>query len=232
MRKTKKVLSVILACITIFGTSVTAFAADESTNSNENIEVVNLSQNIDAREIEEIKESVVSNIICEDGTEIPMTTVVTIEDASVSSNARAYSANANNSYKITVSATADTTQDTTSAGNNSRKIDSDSADRNSKGVVASITLQLTWTDLSGVNNRLDKVSGSLTKTKGTVTKASLRYGDGYRSAILWTSKNVIGKTSFSYSPKMTAIDPSADYAVNFAESSVQLYVSVSASVFQ
>ena len=28
MKKTKKVLSVILACITIFGTSVTAFAAD------------------------------------------------------------------------------------------------------------------------------------------------------------------------------------------------------------
>ena len=40
--------SVILACITIFGTSVTAFAADESTNLNENVEVVNLSQNIDA----------------------------------------------------------------------------------------------------------------------------------------------------------------------------------------
>jgi len=62
------VLSAVLACITLFGTSVTAFAADESTNSNENIEVVNLSQNIDASEIEEIKDSVVSNIICEDGT--------------------------------------------------------------------------------------------------------------------------------------------------------------------
>ncbi|MBE6748517.1 MAG: hypothetical protein E7557_04710 [Ruminococcaceae bacterium] len=61
-------LSAVLACITLFGTSVTAFAADESTNSNENIEVVNLSQNIDASEIEEIKDSVVSNIICEDGT--------------------------------------------------------------------------------------------------------------------------------------------------------------------
>lgn len=231
MRKTKKVLSVILACITIFGTSVTAFAADESTNSNENIEVVNLSQNIYASEIEEIKDSVVSNIICEDGTEIPMTTVVTIEDSSVSSNARSYSSN-NNSYKVTITATADTTQDTTSAGNNSRKIDSDSADKNSEGVVASITLQLMWTDLKGTDNRFDEVSGKLTVKKGTLQKATLRYGSGFVSSALWKKIDVTKLKSFSYKPGITIDDPTASYSASFKDAIVTLYVRVSASVFQ
>lgn len=232
MRKTKKILSVILACITIFGTSVTAFAADESVVTNENIEIVNLSQNIDASDIEEIKDSVVSNIVYEDGTEVPMSTVVTIEDASVSSNARSYSFNDNDSYKVTVTATADTTQDTSSASSNSRKIDSDSADKNSEGVVASVSLQLIWTDLSGTSNRLDKVSGTFTLKEGTVKKATLSYGDGYRSSILWTTKNVTNKTSFSYSPRISAVDPSASYSATFKDASFTLYVGVSASVFQ
>lgn len=231
MRKTKKVLSVILACITIFGTSVTAFAADKSVDTNENIEIVNLSQNIDKSEIEEIKDSVVSNIVYEDGTEVPMATVVTIEDAAVSSNARSYSSS-NNSYKVTVTGTADTTQDTSSASNNSRKIVSDSADRNNKKVVASISLQMIWTDVPGdVNNILNKVSVSRTVTSGTVSKATVSYWDQWDPANE-VSKNITKKTSYSCSPNMCAIDPSASYGVHFEESIVQLYVSVSASIFQ
>lgn len=231
MRKTKKLLSIILACITLFGTSVTAFAADESTNSNENIEVVNLSQNIDASEIEEIKDSVVSNIVYEDGTEVPMATVVTIEDAAVSSNARSYSSS-NNSYKVTVTGTADTTQDTSSASNNSRKIVSDSADRNNKDVVASISLQMIWTDVpDDANNILNEVSVSRTVTSGTVSKATVSYWDPWALENK-VSKNITKKTSYSCSPNIYAIDPSASYGVKFEENVVQLYVSVSASVFQ
>lgn len=62
-----------------------------------------------------------ANLVYEDGTEIPLNTVITIKDATNSSKTRTYSSE--NSYKVTVTANTYTTQDS-SAGANSRKISS------------------------------------------------------------------------------------------------------------
>ena len=47
MKKAKKFLSIILACITLLGTSVTAFAGDKTNDANDNVEVVILSRKIE-----------------------------------------------------------------------------------------------------------------------------------------------------------------------------------------
>lgn len=227
MTKTfKKIAASVMAATTLavgaVGNYETFAFVGNIEDEQANIEIVNLSSNIGEEEIQKITDSVSANLVYEDGSEVPVNTVVTIEDIStLNSKMRTMSNDADsNSYQVTVSASAD------------QKITSDSADKNTSKVVASATLQLIWTDNTGLNNVIDKVSGTRTVTKGTVSSATLKYGDGYRSSILWTTKDVTNMKSFSYSPNKTAADPSASYSILFKESSVALSLSVSSSIFQ
>lgn len=229
MRKTKKVLSVILACITIFGTSVTAFAADESVDTNENIEIVNLSQNIDENKLQKIKDDIVVKMVTKDGAELPVTATVTIEDISTASSARTYSSSENNKYQVTVTAIADTMN--VNAGNNSRATDTNHDSAYKDGVQAMITLKLVWSDLVGTGNYFETISGTCTVTSGTVKKATLGYGNWIPSTA-YVTKDVTGKSSFCYSIRKKMSDPGAYYSVDFKNAAVNLYTYVSASMFQ
>lgn len=237
MKKTfKKIAVAVMVAITLAFGSVGHYGtfafAGNIEDGQANIDIVNLSSNISEDEIQEITANVSANLVYKDGSEVPVDTIVTIEDVStVNSKTRTmFNETDSKSYKVTVSASANT--DNNSNTNSSRKIDSDSADKNTSKVVASATLQLIWTDKSGLNNVLNTVSGTKTVTKGSVSSATLKYGDGSRSSILWTTKNVKYMNSFSYTPNITAADPSASYSIVFNESSIALSLSVSSSIFQ
>lgn len=222
--KMKKLLStaVAIAMVTCMGT--TAFAMDKALGEIEsNIEVVNLSDNINIQTIQEIIRSVESSLIYDDGTVVPVDAVVTIEDISTMN----HRSSEVQSYKVTL----DTSISEQIETPNSRKIDSDSDDKNGN-VVASATLQLIWTDGPGLNNVIDKVSGTLTVKKGRVSDGEVRYGDGWRSTILWTKKDVGSASSFSYRPGITVADPSAVYYVDFEDATFGLSLRVSANVLQ
>lgn len=115
---------------------------------------------------------------------------------------------------------------------NSRKIDSDSGDKNTSKTTASATLQLIWTDGPNYNNTIDNVSGTLTVNRGTVKSGIVRYGNGWRTPITWEKENVGSNSSFSFNPKLTVPDPSADYSIIFNNETYSLNLRVSANIFQ
>lgn len=219
---TASVMAVATLAVGTIGNYETFTFAANMEDEQANIEIVNLSSNISEDEIQKITDSVCAKLVCEDGSEVPVDTVVTIKDVSTSnSKTRTMSDNADsNSYQVTVLASSD------------QKIVSDSNDKNTSKVVASATLQMVWTDKTGTKNVLNTVSGTRTVKKGTVSKATLKYGNGERSSILWTKEDVTSKSSFSYSPNITVSDPSALYDISFEEGGISLYLSVSASIFQ
>ncbi|BAK99161.1 hypothetical protein OBV_19630 [Oscillibacter valericigenes Sjm18-20] len=212
---TKKLTSLALALVMCLSLYIPAFALDNSPDSNPEVRVVNHSDSITAQELQEIVSSTSAYLTLKDGTAVPVDSVVTVEDIAapdVSPN--------QNSYKVTLSATA-----------SSDKIVSDSAEKNGS-VTASATLELIWVDGPELDNVIKKVSGTLNVVKGTVSEATVRYGIGWVSALQWTSKDVTGKTSFSYSPNLTVQCPKADYSIVFEEAMVAMSLSVSSSVFQ
>lgn len=221
---TKKLTSLALALVMCLSLYIPAFALDNSPDSNPEVRVVNHSDSITAQELQEIVSSTSAYLTLKDGTAVPVDSVVTVEDIAapdVSPNQNAYNVSANqNSYKVTLSATA-----------SSDKIVSDSAEKNGS-VTASATLELIWVDGPELDNVIKKVSGTLNVVKGTVSEATVRYGIGWVSALQWTSKDVTGKTSFSYSPNLTVQCPKADYSIVFEEAMVAMSLSVSSSVFQ
>lgn len=83
-----------------------------------------------------------------------------------------------------------------------------------------------------LNNKIAKVSGTLTVTQGTVTSGVVRYGDWITSEFKWTEKNVGVSESFSYSPNVTAISPAAKYYIDFKNELFGLKLSATSNVTQ
>ena len=211
MLKFKKMLSMALVVGMITSMSTNAFAAQATVEEVEsNIEVIALSADISEETLDEITNSVEAGLVYDDGTTVPIDAVVTVEKMPSTSRSAA------NSYSVTLSS----------------KIVSDSADQNSSKTNASATLQLVWTDGPGLQNSIDEVSGTLDIVKGKLTSGHVRYGDGWRSAILWTDKNVGSASSFTYRPNMVVADPTADYSIGFEGEVFTMYLYVSANVFQ
>ena len=211
MCKTKKMLSMVLAFGMVASMSATAFAAAQTMGqTSSKIEVVRLSDNISEQVITEITDGVECSLMYDDGTIVPIHSVVTIEEINTGSKSLA------DTYAVTLSS----------------KIDSDSADKNSSNTTASATLKLVWTDGKGINNTIDEVSGTLDVVKGKVHSGTVRYGDGWASAISWDKKDVGNKSSFSYSPNYGVPDPTADYSIAFKDELFSMSMSVSANVFQ
>lgn len=224
MKKFNKITSFMLAvCAVTSLMSVSASATTIPTKSNQDMKIINLSDSINENELNEIKNSVGAYLIY-DGNMIELSdSILTIEDIATSEYRSANS----NSYKLTLNADINEQEE-----KNSRKIVSDSGDKNSSNVNASATLQLIWTDNPGINNVIDQVSGTLTVKKGTVKSAEVRYGEGGRSAILWDKFDVTNRSSFSFKPNKTVVDPSADYSILFNDSFLGIYLKVSASILQ
>ncbi len=214
----KKTIALLLA-ITVFasmGISAFAFSTDDVTNTA-NVTVVNCSQSITAQQITEIKEAVDSYVILNDGTKVPAESVVTIEDVSTDEYS-CYSLSPNNTYKVSVQARASTD-----------KIVSDNDYKNKGETNASITLEMVWTDVTGPNNVLKEVSGTLSVIKGTVVSGEVKWGDSIMGGN-WAKRDVGSSSSFSYTPDFSTYCPSASYTVQFTD--CNLYAKVSASIFQ
>lgn len=211
LRYGKKILLTVLAGAMIANMNIQVFAANPvMKESKENVEVIALSEDVSEEILSEIGDAVGATLVYDDGTVEPIHALVTVEK--ISSMLRTEE----NSYAVAVSA----------------KVVSDSGDKNTNNTNASATLQLIWTDGVGLKNSIDEVSGTLNVIKGSVESATVRYGDGMRSAILWTEKSVGNASSFKYTPNIVVADPTADYSIAFKNESVTLCLKVSASVFQ
>lgn len=203
------------------------FYANNSINS----EIINLSSKISEEQLQEIKSSVCSKLVYEDGLNIPVKSTVKIEDMSLSNNTSVFFRNNLNSYKLSVSTVVDEKELLNTSSETSKTV-SDSSERNTSDVAATIELDLVWIDGPGLNNKIYSVHGKRTVTRGTVSSATLKYGNGYDSAFIWTSVDVKNNSDYTCTPNIYASKPAALYDVTFRESRVSLYVDVAASIFQ
>ncbi len=211
----KRFVSMLLTMVVLGGMaramSVSSLAADVDYKENEaKVEVIALSEDISEATINEISNSVYAAVVYRDGTNVPIDSVVTIERLPTTVQL------STNSYAVTLSG----------------KVDDDKANKSTSHTNATATLKLIWTDGPQLNNSIDEVSGTLNVVKGKVLSGKVRYGDGWRSAMLWTKKDVGASSSFSFFPQVKASDPSADYSITFEDENVVMYLKVSASVFQ
>lgn len=211
----KKIISKLLTIAVLGGMvstmSMSAFAAQVTPKEAEaKVEVVALSEDISEATLNEISNSVYAGVVYPDGTTVPIDSVVTVEKLPSTFKSSA------DSYAVTLTG----------------KIVSDSGDKNTKYTNASATLKLIWTDGPQLNNTIDEVSGSLEVLKGKVISGQVRYGNGWESALQWTTKNVRSLSKFKYSPGMIVADPTADYSIEFEDEIIALYLKVSANILQ
>lgn len=223
----KRFMSLLLAMAMLFALSAPALALDTSALDTSvvapqsDMVVVNLSGSITSQEVQKIVDSTIVGLKKDDGTIVPVESVLTIEDVPVFTYANRMAQN-ENAYRVTVSATIE----------GDEKFVSKSDDNNSDYVTASALLQMIWIDGPGLQNAIKEVSGSLRVEKGTVTSATVRWGEGTQAASNWERRDVIGRSSFSYTANYQAIAPKADYQVEFKNSSWPLYMCVASSIFQ
>lgn len=221
----KKFTSAVLAFAMLLSAtlcSTSASALDTSAAVPQpNVTVVNLSENATAQKVQEIVDSTMVGFKRDDGSIIPVESVITIDDVSVPTYAGRMTQD-ENVYQVTVSAIVD--------GEQKRVSDSDK--KNNDNVVASATLKMVWIDGPGLQNAIRDISGTLSVTKGTVTSAVVRWGEGTQSALQWESRDVTGKAAFGYLVEYQAISPKADYTIDFKGESWPLYMCVASSIFQ
>lgn len=189
----KRFMSLLLAMAMLFALSAPALALDTSALDTSvvapqsDMVVVNLSGSITSQEVQKIVDSTIVGLKKDDGTIVPVESVLTIEDVPVFTYANRIAQN-ENAYRVTVSATIE----------GDEKFVSKSDDNNSDYVTASALLQMIWIDGPGLQNAIKEVSGSLRVEKGTVTSATVRWGEGTQAASNWERRDVIGRSSFSY----------------------------------
>lgn len=214
----KKVISLLMVvCLTVVVCVPTATAKDVS---NAQITVVNHSERISASQIAEIKDSVGAYLVMEDGTEVSIPSVVTIEDVPTN-DVSTYSLSPEKRYAVSVEAAASTNKTVT-----------DSGDQNFSGIHVSATLNMVWTDGPGLDNVIYSVSGTKKIIEGKETWGKVQWGDGWRSAITWTEKDVSGKGSFYYWPGEKVPCPKAVYSILMSGAPWTLVLTASSSVIQ
>lgn len=219
----KKFTSFALAICIVFSLCCTAFATTIPTTAEPEVTVVNLSKSIAPQTLQEIVDSTGAQLVTDDGTIIPIDSVVTIEDCSVAEFSSLKNVSPEqDAYKVTVSTTA-----------SDDKVVSDSGDKNGAEFNVSATLQLIWVDGPGLDNVIKKVSGTLTILKGKVKDATyVEWGNGWQSALNWTTKRIGDKSSFTYYPNQTVACPASLYSVFVEGASVALTLKAYSSVFQ
>lgn len=180
----KKMMSFVLAMAVCLSLSTPAMALDEpSVDSTPSVKVVNLSEDITAQELQKIVSSTCAYTMQDDGTIIPIDSVITIEDASLEYCAER-TLSAQKAYKVTLSATA-----------SNEKIVVDSGSKNTSDIQASATLEMIWIDNFGLNNNIKSVSGSIHVIKGKVSEAVVQWGDGWVAGG-YEKRDVTNKTSY------------------------------------
>lgn len=133
------------------------------------VTVFNHSRYLTDEDIEELKENISASIGSPTGEEIPLDCIVTVEDVT-NNNAATYRGVANRTYAATV---------TTSITTPDREEEVDT-----NAVKAIATIRMTWTDVLGIGNTLDNISGEIDIKKGTLTNGKVTYGDTHNQPLL------------------------------------------------
>lgn len=197
----------IIMCINL--SPNVAYAATKETKD---IKIINYSNSISNEEICQIKNAVNAALVYEDGREIPLETTIVIEDIETfDDKARGVG---NNTYQVTATT----------------KVESNSADLNSDGITATMTMRMIWQDVAGVNNILVSIEGWITVYNGSVKSVIAEYGDYYlqnRTQIL----NYGVCSSFYSDINYQTLAPFAECNVRFVNSDYVLYVMVAPSIF-
>lgn len=232
----KKVVSLIASVMVCFALSTSALAVDNGVFTAE-VTVVNLSNEITDEMLQEIVNSTSACLISEDGTTIPIDSVVTVEDVTsteefefVNSDIIRDASVPCKAYKVAVSAKA------------SDKTVVDSGSKNGSGYNGSATLELVWVDGPGLNNVIKKVSGSVTcYNNTTVEDAYVAWGNGWQSQAGWPEVDLTSKfanatngkkVEYEEWPDETVPCPKAISSTLFKGASSYLSLSASSSVFQ
>lgn len=220
----KKFISALLVLAMVATMSVSAFADDVAPSGN--VTLVNLSENIEESTLQEIKESAKAGITLDDGTVIPIDSVVTVKDVVPDSRTRSSDASGENSYMVTV--VAEYNDETISRAILAAGFD-DGGTISDKGGFGGLfpanytaTLNMTWTDKLGTGNVLDKITGTLKITKGSFDYSLVTYGD-YSKSTGQKTYNPGSKASWSISPAMKAYQPYAEYNVSVEDHILWLY---------
>lgn len=219
----KKVMSFILAMVMCFSLRIPAMALDApSVDPAPSVEVVNLSDDITAQALQEIVSSTCAYTIQEDGTAIPVDSVITIEDVSLAQGVERMSSD-QKAYQITLS--------TTFSSENEKEV-SDYGDKDSSIVQATAELKMVWVDGPGLSNYIKTVRGSRTVTKGSVTSAVVGWKE-FSSPRNMVKKDVTTIASFYYNcQEYLCVKPTAFYEIHFSGDSFSIYLQTTASVFQ
>lgn len=128
-----------------------------------NIEVINYSKHLDSADIEELKEGINATCTTASGEIIPLDCTVTVEDV-MTENVNVRLAGGR-TYAITVSAM--------------QKMEPGAGSVNKDEVAAEAFISMLWTDVPGIANTLDNVSGKIYVTRGTLTSSRLFYGPSH-----------------------------------------------------
>ncbi len=214
----KRIISLLMAvCLMV---AICVPTATASGVSDDPIKIVNHSRSISASQIAEIKESVGANLVMNDGTEVAIPSVVTIEDIPTG-GISTYSLSSERQYAVSVEAAASTNKTVT-----------DSGDQNFSGIHVSATLNMVWTDGPGLDNVIYSITGTKKITEGKETWGKVQWGDGWKSALTWTQRDVSGTGEFHYWPGVTVSCPKAQYSILMDGAPWTLVLTVSSSVLQ
>lgn len=215
--KMRKILSLALSCTMVLGIMIPSVSAQDLTPDMEpEVTVVNLSESISTQEVQEIVSSTTAYFTLEDGTTVPVDSVVTIEDAPLTRSALP----GQNAYQVTISAAA-----------SNEKVVTNANEKNGS-VTATAVLSMIWIDNLGFNNVIKEVWGSRVIYVGTEKKGTLIYGNYGSSTVGWTKHIVTGPVEFRFYPNKKVDCPSAKYTVSFNETNSELTVKVTATVRQ
>lgn len=214
-------MSFILAMAMCLSLSTTALALEKPyVDSAPSVEVVNLSENITDQELQEIVSSTCAYTIQDDGTTVPIDSVITIKDISLDHCAERMFSN-QKAYEVTLSATV----------SNEKNV-YDDGEKNTSNVQATAELRMTWIDNFGPSNAIKSVYGSRTVTKGTVTSAVVGWKE-FSTPREMVKKDVTHYSAFHYDcENFVCIKPTAFYEIHFAGEAWPIYLQVTSSVLQ
>ena len=211
MKELRIVVILTLIASLCLGLNTKVYAAETYPNITTST-IVNDSNTINDEVIAELLQDIDAVLIYEDGSIVPLETEVVIEDISTNRFSRS---NEGNTYSV----------------RSTTKIDTKSADKNSEGVTASITMQLKWTDVPGIDNILESITGIISLEKGTIKETKVQYGNAYEMARAQSQifyGNIYG---FYKDIDLVTFAPWASCQIKFEDADYVLYVSVSSSVF-
>ena len=213
----KKILSLAI-CLSLF-TSVNANAISlNNIAKQEKINVNVLTEGVQKDLVKKKKNGVYATMIDSSGKPVFLDCDVTISNISNIKNFR-INTNDAQTYVMEVVAYAD-----------SKKIESDTTDRNDSDISCSAKIEMQWTDVKGLKNTMDRLSGGYTVTKGEIRDTMVRWGSSHTR--IEDSEHTGESSSFIVYPDYTGSQLHAHYQLDYkGTSNYDIIVCVQPSIF-